>query len=302
MKKEVEVSLDGRSLRLSNLDKILYPETGFTKAQVIDYYTRVAPVILPHLRGRPLTLKRYPDGVGGEFFYEKECPSYRPSWIKTAPIPLEEENRVVNFCLVNDLPSLVWAANLADLEMHTSLSLAKDIDRPTTMVFDLDPGAPATIVDCARVGIQLRRMLAQLSLESFAKTSGGKGLQIYVPLNTAVDYDAAKSMALALANLLEKYYPDQATSNMAKSVRPGKVFVDWSQNDRHKTTVCVYSLRARERPLVSTPVKWEEVEKAVEKSDAGLLLFDSEQVLKRVSRFGDLFAPVLKLKQKLPVL
>lgn len=300
MTSHVEVSLEGRRLTLSNLDKVLYPAVGFTKAQVIDYYTRVAPALLPHLKGRALTLKRYPDGVEGEYFYEKECPSHRPSWVPVAPIPHDRKTGVVNYCVINELPALVWAANLADLELHTSLSLARDPDRPTVLVFDLDPGLPATVIDCARVGITLGDMLSELGLESFPKTSGGKGLQIYVPLNTAVDYAATKPLALALAGLLEKYHPDGVTSKMSKSARPGKVFVDWSQNDRHKTTVCVYSLRARERPLVSTPVRWEELEKAVKKEDPSLLLFDSEQVISRISRLGDLFEPVLRLKQKLP--
>lgn len=300
MKSNVQVSLEGKTLNLSNLDKVLYPAIGFTKAQVIDYYTRAAPVLLPHLRGRPLTLKRYPDGVDADFFYEKECPSHRPKWVKTAPIQLEEEDRTVNFCLINDLPSLVWAANLADLEMHTSLSTAAEIDRPTMLVFDLDPGVPATIIDCAKVGIRLRGILGQLGLESFPKTSGGKGLQVYVPINTAADYNDTKSLALAVAGLLEKNYPGEVTSSMSKSLRAGKVFVDWSQNDRHKTTVCVYSLRARKRPLVSTPIKWAELEKAVKKGDLSLLIFDSEQVTARIARYGDLLEPVLKMKQNLP--
>lgn len=297
---ETETDVDGRRLRLTNLEKVLYPAVGFTKAQVIDYYTHVAPALLPHLKGRALTLKRYPDGVEGDYFYEKECPSHRPPWVTVAPIHSGKKDDVVHYCVINDLPALVWAANLADLEMHTSLSLAQEPDRPTTLVFDLDPEHPATIINCARVGIALRDMLGELGLESFPKTSGGKGLHIYVPFNTAVDYGATKPLALALAGLLEKYHPDTVTSKMSKSARVGKVFLDWSQNDRHKTTVCVYSLRARERPFVSTPVRWDELEQAVKEEDPSLLLFDSEEVLSRVSRLGDLFEPVLSLKQKLP--
>lgn len=301
MNDPVDIILEGKRLRLTNLDKVFYPTVGFTKAQVIDYYTRVSPALLPHLRGRALTLKRYPNGVEGDYFYEKECPSHRPSWITVAPIPHDKKDGVVNFCVINELAALVWAANLADLELHTSLSLAKDQNRPTALVFDLDPGHPATIIDCARVALELHHLLGELELESFPKTSGGKGMQIYIPLNMAVDYNATKALALSLARLLEKYHPDRVTSKMSKSARTGKVFVDWSQNDRHKTTVCVYSLRARERPFVSTPVRWEELEKAVNKEDPSLLLFDSEQAINRVLRLGDLFEPVLNLKQNVPL-
>jgi bifunctional non-homologous end joining protein LigD len=296
------VEIEGKQLSLSNLNKVLYPEVGFTKAQVIDYYVRVAPVLLPHLRGRPLTMKRYPEGVTGMNFYEKNCPTHRPSWVKTAPVWSEGNNRWMDYCLVQDLPTLVWAANLADLELHTSLSLAKDILRPTMLVFDLDPGAPANIVQCCEVGLWLRELFQKMGLESFAKTSGSKGLQVYVPLNTPTTYDETKPFAHALARLLENEHPQQVVSDMKKSLRVGKVFVDWSQNDDHKTTICVYSLRAKERPTVSTPVTWEEVESCLTKRNPDLLTFDSEQTLQRVEKMGDLFEPVLNLKQKLPAL
>jgi bifunctional non-homologous end joining protein LigD len=296
------VEIEGKQLSLSNLNKVLYPEVGFTKAQVIDYYVRVAPVLLPHLRGRPLTMKRYPEGVTGMHFYEKNCPTHRPSWVKTAPVWSEGNNRWMDYCLVQDLPTLVWAANLADLELHTSLSLAKDILRPTMLVFDLDPGAPANIVQCCEVGFWLRELFQKMGLESFAKTSGSKGLQVYVPLNTPTTYDETKPFAHALARLLESEHPQQVVSDMKKSLRVGKVFVDWSQNDDHKTTICVYSLRAKERPTVSTPVTWQEVESCLAKRNPDLLTFDSEQTLQRVEKMGDLFEPVLKLKQKLPAL
>jgi bifunctional non-homologous end joining protein LigD len=302
----VEVSVDGKQLKLSNLDKVFYPETGFTKGQVIDYYTRVAPALLPHLRGRPLTMKRYPNGVEGKFFYEKECPSHRPDWVKTKLIaaPGSTKNRTsINFCVIDDLATLVWAANLADLEMHTSLSLADDIPHPTMVAFDLDPGAPATIVECGRVALWLRDLLGDLKLQGFPKTSGSKGLQVYVPLNTGkATYDETKPFALAIAELLQRDHPDLVVSNMKKELRKGKVLVDWSQNDRHKTTVCVYSLRARPRPTASTPVTWDEVEKLVKKKDPELLSFESDEVLARVDKQGDLFAPVVELKQKLPKL
>ena len=302
MSRTVEVEVEGRALRLSNLDKVLYPEARFTKAQVIDYYTRVAPVLLPHLQGRPLTLKRYPNGVEGKYFYEKECPSHRPEWIRTARVPIRTDGRTVNFCLAEDLPTLVWTSNLADLELHTSLARAAAITRPTMMVFDLDPGAPAAVLECARVALALRDLLAPLGLESWIKTSGSKGLQVYVPLNVETSYEETKPFALAVAQLLERDQPELVVSRMRKDLRAGKVLVDWSQNDEHKTTVCVYSLRARARPMVSTPLVWSEVEEAVQVGDAALLAFDSEAALTRVDEHGDLFSGVLERTQSLPVL
>jgi bifunctional non-homologous end joining protein LigD len=298
----VEVEVDGRRLKLSNLDKVFYPAVGFTKGQVIDYYTRVAPALLPHLRDRPLTLKRYPDGVDGQFFYEKQCPSYRPDWIDTVAVYSRRNKREINFCLANDLPTLVWLANLADLELHTSLSKAKDVMQPTMMVFDLDPGPPAAVLECADVALELRRMLGGIGLESFPKTSGSKGIQVYVPLNRKVTYDDTKPFARAVARLLEKERPGQVVSSMKKEVRRGKVFVDWSQNDDHKTTACVYSLRARERPTASTPLQWAEVEDAFGAGDGDRLVFEAGDVIERVSEHGDLFAPVLELEQELPKL
>src|SRR5262249_32064251 len=300
MAKKAELIVDDRKLQVSNLDKVLYPKARFTKAQVIDYYIRIAPVLLPHLKDRPLTMKRYPDGVEGEFFYEKNCPSHRPKWVKTAKVWSDGNQRIMHYCLANDLPTLVWAANLADLELHTSLSRKDKIERPTMMVFDLDPGAPADIVQCCQVGIWLRDLLAKMKLKSFAKTSGSKGLQVYVPLNTAVAYDGTKDLSRALAQYLEHEDGALVTSNMSKAVRKGKVFVDWSQNDEHKTTICVYSLRAREEPTVSTPVTWEEVASCLKRKNADRLKFRSDKVLTRVEKLGDLFEPIEKLKQKLP--
>jgi len=294
------VEVEGKRLNLSNLDKVLYPATGFTKGQVIDYYARIAPALLPHLAGRPVTMKRYPNGVDGEYFYEKNAPKHRPDWVKTAPIWSRHNRRHINYLIVGDLPTLTWLANLASLEIHPSLALASDIDCPTMMVFDLDPGAPANIVQCAQVGLWLRDIFEHWGLESFPKTSGSKGLQIYVPLNTPTTYDVTKPFAHALAQLLEHEHPELVVSDMKKEVRAGKIFVDWSQNDEHKTTVSVYSLRAREHPTVSTPVSWEEVERALRKKDASSLVFEAAQVLERFEKMGDLHAPVLKLKQKLP--
>ena len=300
MPETAELIVEGNKLSVSNLDKVLYPKVAFTKGQVIDYYIRIAPVLLPHLKDRPLTMKRYPNGVDAEFFYEKNCPSHRPKWVKTAKVWSEGNNRTMNYCLAQDLPTLVWAANLADLELHTSLAKKDDVTRPTMMVFDLDPGAPADIVQCCQVGLWLRDLLVKMKLKSFVKTSGSKGLQVYVPLNTSVTFDQTKDLSRALARHLEGEHGNLVTSNMSKSVRKGKVFVDWSQNDEHKTTICVYSLRAREEPTVSTPVTWDEVANCLKKKKVDLLKFRSDKVIARIEKSGDLFAPVEKLKQKLP--
>jgi bifunctional non-homologous end joining protein LigD len=299
--KRLEVDIDGRVLSLSNLDKVLYPRAGFTKGQVIDYYTRVAPAVLPHLRGRPLTLKRYPDGVEGPYFYEKQSPSHRPEWVRTAAVWSRHNARTIHFTLADDLPTLVWLAQLGDLELHTSLALAEDVKRPTILAFDLDPGPPATIVECAQVALELRAAFDHLGMAAFPKTSGSKGMQVYVPLNVEdVGYDDTKGFALALAQLLERRHPSLVVSDMRKQLRTGRVLVDWSQNDEHKTTVCVYSLRARERPTVSTPLRWDEVEAVLASGDPEDLAFTSEEVLARVAEHGDLFAPVVELEQPLP--
>jgi len=296
------IDVQGRQLKLSNLDKVLYPAAGFTKKDVIDYYVRIAPAILPHLKGRALTRKRYPDGVDGEPFYEKNAPMHKPDWVKTAAIWSHGNNRNVNYVLADDVATLVWLANLAALELHPSLSLSKDITCPTMMVFDLDPGPPANIVQCCQVGLWLRDIFEHFDLKSFPKTSGSKGLQIYVPINGKTSYEQTKPFAHALAQILESEHPKEVVSDMKKSIRTGKVLVDWSQNDEHKTTVGVYSLRAREKPTVSTPVTWEEVEKTLKKKDAGLLVFESSKTVARFEKLGDLFEPVLELHQKLPTL
>jgi len=296
------VEIQGRKLELSNLDKVLYPETGFTKGQVIDYYVRIAPVLLPHLKDRPLTMKRYPNGVSGQFFYEKNCPKHRPDWVQTAKVWSEGNNRWMYYCMAQDLPTLVWAANLADIELHTSLSLARDVLEPTMIVFDLDPGPPADIVLCCQVGLWVREIFEHFGMQCFPKTSGSKGLQVYAPLNTNVTYDETKSFAHEIARILERKHRDLIVSDMKKALRTGKVLVDWSQNDDHKTTICVYSLRAKDKPTVSTPVEWEDVEKTLKKKDAKLLVFEAGQVVERSQKLGDLYEPVLKLKQKLPSL
>jgi len=300
MPEKAELVVEGKKLAVSNLNKVLYPKVGFTKGQVIDYYIRIAPVLLPHLRDRPLTMKRYPNGVDAEFFYEKNCPSHRPKWVQTAKVWSEGNDRIMHYCLAQDLPTLVWAANLADLELHTSLAKKKDVARPTLMVFDLDPGAPADIVQCCQVGLWLRNLLTKMKLKAFAKTSGSKGLQVYVPLNTSATFDQTKDLSRALAQHLEGEHGSLVTSNMSKALRKGKVFVDWSQNDEHKTTICVYSLRAKEEPTVSTPVTWDEVAYCLKRKKADLLRFRSDKTSSRVEKMGDLFAPVEELKQKLP--
>lgn len=287
----IEVEVEGRTLSLSNLGKVFYPSSGFTKGDVLDYYVRIAPVALPHLAGRPLTLKRYPDGVTGEHFYEKNCPSHRPDWVETAEI------EGVRYCVVGDLASLVWAVNLADLELHVPLARAEAIGRPDSVVFDLDPGEPAGLAECCEVAEAVRARLSDLGLESFAKVSGAKGLQVYAPLDAGMaGYGRTKRLARAIAESLEDDRPALVVSRMRKDLRRGKVFVDWSQNDAHKTTVCAYSLRARERPTVSLPVSWDEVARG----DASRLVFSPDAALRRVEERGDLFASVLSLRQRLP--
>jgi bifunctional non-homologous end joining protein LigD len=298
---KVHVQVEGHSLEISNLDKVLYPAAGFTKAQVIDYYTHIAPVMLPHLRGKPVTLKRYPDGVDGEFFFEKECPAFHPDWVSTATQLSKNVRGEVNYCVVDNTATLVWLANLAAIELHTLLAPGGQPERPGCVVFDLDPGPPADVLDAAWAALRLREALAEKGLKSMLKTSGGKGVHLYVPLNLPVDFETTKSFAHSTARMLEETYPERVTSVMRKELRTGKVFVDWSQNDPHKTTVCVYSLRARERPRVSTPVTWKELEEALKHKDPGALVFEAPEVLRRVREHGDLFAGVLELEQRLEV-
>jgi bifunctional non-homologous end joining protein LigD len=299
--KRVEVEVEGRTLSLSNLQKIYYPASGFTKGQVIEYYTRIAPVLLPHLRGRHLTLKRYPEGVDGPFFYEKQCPSHRPDWVRTVGVWSRHNEREIDYCMVEDLATVVWLANLADLEMHTPLAFAATPKEPTMLAFDLDPGPPATIVECAEVACRLREAFDHFGLTAFPKTSGSKGMQLYVPLNTpGTTYDVTKPFAKGIAEVMERRLPDLVVSDMRRDLRPGKVLIDWSQNDEHKTTVSVYSLRARERPTVSCPVTWDEVEDVLRSRDPDDLAFTSDEVLDRVAEHGDRFAAVLTLRQELP--
>lgn len=294
-----QLKIGGRTVDVSNLDKVFYPKTGFTKGQVIDYYVNISPYLLPHLKGRPVTLKRYPNGVEGLFFYEKQIPASHPEWVKTTNVKRKDGSEI-NYCVFDSLPVLVWAANLADLELHTFLHRAPAIQTPTALAFDLDPGPPADVVLCCQVGLWLNKLFEKLKLKSFAKTSGSKGLQIFVPLNRPANYEQTKAFAHAVAESLEREFPNVVVSRMQKNLRAGKILVDWSQNDDHKTTVCVYSLRAKDHPTVSTPVTWEEVARALKKKSAQLLTFEAADVVKRVKSHGDLFAPVLTLKQQLP--
>ncbi len=290
------VEIEGRRLKLTNLDKVLYPETGFTKGEVIDYYARIAPAILAHLDDRCVTFRRYPNGVDGKDFFEKRCPSHRPDWVQVALGPGDRRGGI-DYCVIGDTASLVWAANLAALELHTPMSHTADMTAPNMVVFDLDPGPPAAMTECAAVALDLRDALDGIGLQIFPKTSGSKGLQLYLPLNTPHTTEQARSFALALGQMMAKHHPDRVLTEMKKDLRRGKVFIDWSQNADFKTTVCAYSLRARPRPTVSTPVTWDEVEAA---ADGEPLSFEAPDVLARFEELGDLFAPTQTLHQELP--
>ena len=298
-----QVEVDGRELKLTNLDKVLYPEAGFSKGEMVDYYAKVAAAMVPHLAGRAVTLRRFPEGVDDldSAFFEKRCPKHRPKWVKTTSVTAGPRSGKIDFCICDGRPTLIWMAQLAAIELHPSLSLGRAPKRPTVLALDLDPGPPADVVDCCRVALRLRDMFGHFGVECFPKTSGSKGMQVYVPLNSKkVSYETTKPFAKAIAQLLEKQTPDKVVSKMKKVEREGKVFVDWSQNHQRKTTIAVYSLRARERPTASTPIGWDEVTKAAEADDPDSLVFEADEVLERVKRDGDLFAPVLELEQQLP--
>jgi bifunctional non-homologous end joining protein LigD len=303
--KSQTVEVDGRELKLTNLDKVLYPASGFTKGEMVDYYAKVADAMVPHLKGRAVTLRRFPEGVDDldSAFFEKRCPKHRPQWVKTTNVRAGPNAGNIDFCVCDGRPTLVWMAQLASIELHPSLSLGRAPTRPTVLAFDLDPGPPADVVDCCRVALRLREMFGHFGVESFPKTSGSKGMQVYVPLNRKeMSYDLTKPFAKAIAQLLEKQTPDLVVSKMKKVERGGKIFVDWSQNHRSKTTIAVYSLRARERPTASTPLTWDEVETAADTGDGSALVFEAGAVLERIEQHGDLFAPVLELEQELPEL
>ena len=292
----VHVEIDGHRLAVSDLEKVMYPMVGFTKAQVIDYYVRIAPVVLPHIRDRGITLRRWPDGVTENSFFEKRCPSHRPGWVGTCLGPGDRRGGI-EYCRLDSVAALAWTANLAALEIHSPMARCGAVDSPTMLVFDLDPGEPATIVECAQVALEINDVLDTVGLRSFPKTSGSKGMQLYVPLNTPHEHDHASDFALAVAQLLELKLPKLVLSNMTKKLRKGKVFIDWSQNSRHKTTIAPYSLRAKDRPTVSTPLSWDEV---ADGADGEPLGFEAGEVLERVEDHGDLFADTLTLEQELP--
>lgn len=297
-RKVVEIS--GRRLSLSNLEKDLYPSYGFTKAHILEYYRRIAKFILPHLKDRALTLKRYPEGVEKDFFFEKRCPSHRPGWLKTANVSRHSEE-TMTVCLVNDLETLIWVENLASVELHVPLARAGSPETPDSMVFDLDPGDRANILDCAKVALILLELLSGLGLASYVKTSGKKGLHVYVPLNRKeTTFEDTKKFSKAVAIIMQKNYPDLVTAKMAKEYRKGRVFINWSQNDSSKTMICVYSLRARERPVVSFPLEWPELQSLAGQGDPEKLQVLHSEAVRRAEKQGDLFREVLVKKQKLP--
>ncbi len=296
------VGVAGKRLSLSNLEKDLYPSYGFTKAHVLEYYRRISPFILPHLKDRALTLKRYPEGADREFFFEKRCPGHRPDWVKTAEIHRDSEEKMT-VCLINDLETLIWVENLASLELHVPLARAGSAETPDSVVFDLDPGDGADILDCARVALILRDLFSGLKLASCVKTSGRKGLHVYVPLNRReTTFEDTKKFSRAVAEIMQKNYPALVTAKMAKELRRQRVFINWSQNDSSKTMICVYSLRARERPVVSCPLSWKELEDLAGLGDPERLQVLHDEAVRRAEAQGDLFHEVLMKKQKIPYL
>ncbi len=300
-KKQQVVEVEGRELAISNVDKVYYPESGFTKGEVIAFYTEIADAILPHLRDRPLTLKRYPEGIAGEHFYEKNAPKYRPAWVQTFAVPRSEGGGDINYVLCNDRATLIWATNLADIEKHVLLATAPHLDHPSSIVFDLDPGEPAGILECGKIALHLKKLFETWGLESFVKVSGSKGLHLSVPLNCDAPYEVTQPFAKTVAELVAHQMPKLVVSEMAKSIRGGRVLIDWSQNSDFKTTVCVYAMRAKgAEPFISLPITWDELARAVKRKDEKRLVFRPDDAVKRIGKLGDLFAPVLKLKQQLP--
>ena len=294
-----ELEVGERRLRIRNLDRVIFPRTGTTKRDLLAYYVAIGDTMLPHLRERLLHMHRYPEGVEGPRFWQKGCPEHRPEWLPTAPVWSREKRGNIDYCVVNELAALLWAVNIGSIELHTSLHLRTDLHRPTVIAFDLDPGEGAGLLDCCEVALRLRELFARLGLQSFPKTSGSKGIQVYVPFNTETTYEFTKPASRRIVELLEEQTPGAVDSRMAKSARAGRVLVDWSQNTEHKSMVCVYSVRAKERPTVSTPLAWSEVQDALDAGDPGRLVFEMAAVLDRVAQHGDLFAPVLSLRQEL---
>ena len=294
------IDVGGRTFPVTNTDKVYFPGSGFTKGEVLAFYSQIAETILPHLKNRPLTLKRYADGITGEPFYEKNAPAHTPAWVKRFAVP-RSSGGDINYILCNDRATLLWTANLGDIEKHVLLARAPNLDRPTALVFDLDPGEGVGIIECGRVAQRLKGAFDALGLQSFVKVSGSKGLHLSVPLNVNVTYAVTQPFAKAIAELVQRETPALVVSDMTRAKRRGKVLIDWSQNSDFKTTVCVYAMRAREGgPFVSMPVTWDELAKALRAGAEKRLMFTPAQAAKRIGQIGDLFAPVLTLKQKLP--
>jgi bifunctional non-homologous end joining protein LigD len=299
MPTEGHYDIGGRRLTIRNLDRILFPQTGTTKADVLAYYSSISPLMLPHLADRLLHMHRYPEGVEGPRFWQKACPEHRPSWLPTAPVWSREKQTYIEYCVVNEAAALLWAVNLGSIELHTSLHTRQNLNRPTVLAFDLDPGPGRNILDCCEVALRLRELFDTLGLSTYPKTSGSKGLQLYVPLNVEITYELTKAAARQIAELLEAQTPAAVVSRMARAARTGKVLIDWAQNTEHKSMACVYSVRAKATPTVSTPISWPEVADAVGAGDPDQLRFEMPDVLERVKECGDLFAPVLSCCQDL---
>jgi bifunctional non-homologous end joining protein LigD len=291
------LDVEGRRVPVTNLEKVLWPESGLTKRDLLDYYIRVAPTLLPHLRGRPLTLRRFPDGVHGVSWHQNECRG-EPEWLTVFETTGRE--RPLRFCVVDDLASLVWVANQAAIELHPFSWHVDAPRRPTQLVFDLDPGPPAGLLHCARTALALRDLLTELGLDSLVKTSGSLGLHVYVPLGSPHDGEEAKAFAKVVSRALAESRPDEVVFDVQKSRRAGKVYVDWLQNDPTRQTVAPYSLRGLPWPTVALPVTWQEVEEAVAAEDGGRLVFLHSDVAERIERLGDLFAPLHEIEQRLP--
>ncbi|MEV0153032.1 non-homologous end-joining DNA ligase [Micromonospora sp. NPDC050686] len=301
MPERLKVEVEGRALELSNLDKVLYPKAGFTKGEVIDYYTRIAPVLLPHLADRALTRIRFPNGTDGGSFFEKNAPAATPRWVRTETLPAPGSTKgreTIDYVVCDELPTLVWLANLAALELHTPQW--KVGEHPDMMVVDLDPGAPAALRQCCEVALLMRDRLADDGIDSYPKTSGKKGMQLCCPIAGTQDADDVSAYAKRIAQELEKEHPRLIVSKMAKNLRPGKVFIDWSQNNAAKTTVAPYSLRAQAVPSVSTPLTWDEVAAGAAGKRPATRPYTAGEVLKRVEKDGDLLAPLLDGGPELP--
>ncbi|MBC7366160.1 MAG: hypothetical protein H7343_04995 [Undibacterium sp.] len=290
-----------RKVAFTHLDKVFFPADNFTKGDLLAYYVAVAPHLLPHLRDRPVTLIRFPDGVDGIHFYEKNAPHFAPPWLKTFPVARRRDSGATEYIVIDGAPALAWCANIAAIELHLFLHRTRNLAQPTCVVFDLDPGEGADLLACARVALLVQAVLDRLGLAAFPKVSGSKGLQLYVPLNTLVTYDATRAFANAVARLLEQKHPDLIVSDMAKVRRKGRVLIDWSQNSPAKTTVAVYSVRGKhDTPFVSMPVTWPELKRALRTKKTGALFFTPAAAIRRLKKSGDIFSPVLTLKQALP--